>query len=127
MRSSDHEHDEFEVELAETLSSVPRPRLSEGFDRALRARLAQQKPALSRRVRQRVPTLPARAGLLVRLYFGIAAFASLVIVASTELPTSLPPIAVASILLALAFSLIPLWMMQKACPRLLELIVRTVQ
>jgi len=127
MRSSDREHDRFEVELATTLNSVPRPRLSEDFDRALRARLAREKQAPSRRVRQPVPVLPARARLLVRLYFGIAALASLLIVASTELPTSLSPTTAASILIALTFSLIPLWMMQKACPRLLERILRTVQ
>lgn len=127
MRSSDRGHDDFEVELAATLSAVPQPRLSEDFDRALRARLAREEPAPFRRAPQRVPTLPARTRILARLYFAIAAFASLVIVASTELPTSLSPVAAASILVALAFSLTPLWMMQKACPRLLELILRAVR
>ena len=127
MRSSDSRDDKFETELATTLSSVPRPRLSEDFDRELRARLALEKRAPSRRARQRVPTLPARARLLVRLYFGVAVCASLVIVASTELPTSLSPIAVASVLFALAFSLTPLWMLQKARPGLLELLLRTVR
>ncbi len=124
MPSSDR--DAFEMALAASLGSLPRPRLTQDFEQRLRARRVRTEPAAARRVPQ-VPTLPARTRMLLRLYFMIATLASLLIVAATELPTSLSPIAGASILVTLAFSLTPLWMMRKACPRFLELILRTVR
>ena len=121
------EGEDFEAHLAATLSGIPAPRLSAGFESRLRSRIAGEVRAREPARPRRGVALVPRARVLLRSYFVAAGLASAAIVATTEVPASLPPGAWASIVLMLAISLSPLWVLARLRPGLLEMLLRTLR